>query len=121
MKYEVVGSVAEVGTDMVLQLSKKQAAAREGSLEKVKGGHRPKRVLQFKKGEKFGISSDFEDLPRSLSDVLKEVGTAKKELSKDDEPEKDDENSGGEGDGSGDDENGDGDDTGPEDGDQVTT
>lgn len=85
MKYIVVGRVAHVGTDMVLQLSKNQIAARAHVLEKVKGGHRPKAVVQFKKGEEIGITGKADDLPRSLISVLAKASNVKAKTAKDDD------------------------------------
>jgi hypothetical protein len=74
MKFKVEGGVAEIGTDMVLKLSKEQANARAHALEEVKDGWRPKSVVQFKSGEMVEIvGRQVDTLPRSLSTVLVQI------------------------------------------------
>lgn len=70
MKYLVEGGVAFIGTDMTLQLSKEQVEARKLQLEEVKGGWRPRTVVQFKAGEAIEIDLGYDELPRSLAAVL---------------------------------------------------
>lgn len=76
MRYTVEGGVAHVGTDMVLQLSREQAAARAHVLEEVKGGYRAKSPVQFKAGETIGLDVSPDKLPRNLAEVL--VAAARK-------------------------------------------
>jgi len=70
MKYKVEGGVAMIGTDMVLRLTKEQAAARAHLLEKVSDGYRPKAIVQFKSGETIEINATPDSLPRPLAAVL---------------------------------------------------
>lgn len=70
MRYRVEGGVAHVGTDMVLTLTKEQAAARAHVLERVTGGYRPKAPVQFKAGETIGLDVPPANLPRNLAVVL---------------------------------------------------
>ena len=65
--YKVEGGVAHIGTDMVLELSPQQVAAREHMLEDVEGGYRAKAPIQFKAGEIIGIDCAPEHLPRPLA------------------------------------------------------
>lgn len=78
MKYRVEGGTAEVGTDMVLRLSKEQAAARAYALEAVGKDWRPTKVVQFKAGEEIEILDvNHADMPRTLSSVLVPLGGGK--------------------------------------------
>lgn len=71
MKYVVMEGVAKFGTDMVLKLSKEQAASRAHNLEEVeKGRYRPKMIVEFKRGEEIELAVDYDDLPRNLAVVL---------------------------------------------------
>ncbi|RWC47961.1 MAG: hypothetical protein EOS55_13935 [Mesorhizobium sp.] len=65
--YKVEGGVAHIGTDMLLELSPQQVAAREHLLEEVEGGYRAKAPIQFKSGEVIGIDCPPEHLPRPLA------------------------------------------------------
>ncbi|TPK38697.1 hypothetical protein [Mesorhizobium sp. B2-5-3] len=72
--YKVEGGVAHVGTDMVLELSQAQVAARAHLLEKVEGGYRAQASVQFKEGEIIGIDCAPENLPRPLAVCLVSEG-----------------------------------------------
>lgn len=65
--YKVEGGVAHVGTDMLLELTPQQVAARAHILEEVEGGWRARAPLQFKAGEIIGIDCAPENLPRPLA------------------------------------------------------
>lgn len=71
-KYITTG-VASIGADMLLGLSKDQAAARSFALVEEKGGYRPTQVVQFKAGETISIDRAFEALPGTLRSVLEPV------------------------------------------------
>jgi len=71
-KYITTG-VASFGADMLLGLSKEQAAARSFALIEEKGGYRPTQVIQFKAGEAISIDRAFETLPGTLRSVLEPV------------------------------------------------
>lgn len=81
MKYIVVGDVVRFGVGQALKLSAAQIDVRRHVLEVTdgdKGEVTASGPVEFKRGEEIGLKDKFEDLPRSLSDVLEPAVKAKK-------------------------------------------
>ncbi|ATE84722.1 hypothetical protein B9J07_25570 [Sinorhizobium sp. LM21] len=81
MKYIVVGDVVRFGVGQAIKLSAAQIDVRRHVLEVTdgdKGEVTASGPVEFKRGEEIGLKDKFEDLPRSLSDVLEPAAKAKK-------------------------------------------
>jgi len=72
-KYLTTG-IASFGADMLLGLSKEQAAARSFALVREKDGYRPTEIVQFKAGETISVDQPYESLPGTLRSVLDPIG-----------------------------------------------
>lgn len=81
MKYTVVGDVVRFGVGQALKLSAAQIDARRYGLELIdgdKGAVVVSSSVEFKRGEEIGLKEKFEELPRSLADVLEPATATKK-------------------------------------------